>query len=159
MPVSAPHSALLDIPITAGNANPYTHRLGRSHVLSTSLPPPAPSLWHRTRQRHSARTSLLPREALACPTCWPLTRGSWSWREAAVICHSGGKKTPNQSIPLCCRSLSLPVMGSSTQSHLPALFCCKQVSCHPRNCVCEVIYEIFIPLACKRKRSKKPARY
>lgn len=73
MPVSTPHSAPLDIPITVRNTNPCAHRPGRSHMLSVSFPLPAPSLRHRTQQRCSTRTFPLPREALVCLTCWPLT--------------------------------------------------------------------------------------
>lgn len=108
----------------------------------------------------STCTFLLPQEVLACLACWPLTcdflklEGNSSdlpqWWEPSF---------PNQRIPLCCCSLSLPIMDQDMQSHLPALFYCKQIPCHPRNSVCEIIYEILIPLACKWKGSRKPVYY
>lgn len=151
--VSTPRSALLNIPLLSLAAAPaLTHLSGLTAGCEPSFP--GLSLWH------SSDTVPTPFSCLRnpCPA-WPAGHSwvtSWSWREAAVIFHSG-RKPPQTRAYLC--AVTPHASPSRDPAHtvisLPALFCCKQAACHPRHHLWDHLWNIYFP--CMQEKRKQNA--
>lgn len=89
---------------------------------------------------------------------WPAGHSwvtSWSWREAAVIYHSGGKPPQTRAYLCAVISCASPSWDPAYAGiSLPALFCCKQVLCHSRNHLWDHLWNIYFPCMQEKRKQK-----